>query len=112
MSVIKKINITDPTTHITTLNPIGALAGDVDYDNTNSGLQADDVQEALDEIAANMGEGTAADTTYDNTESGLAADNVQDAIDEIDLTVDSLSSSVLSITGDINDLMEILVILN
>ena len=104
MSVIKKINITDPTTHITTLNPIGALAGDVDYDNTNSGLQADDVQEALDEIAANMGEGTAADTTYDNTESGLAADNVQDAIDEIDLTVDSLSSSVLSITGDINDI--------
>ena len=104
MSVIKKINITDPTTHITTLNPIGALAGDVDYDNTNSGLQADDVQEALDEIAANMGEGTAADTTYDNTESGLAADNVQDAIDEIDLTVDSLSSSVLSITGDINEI--------
>lgn len=104
MSVIKKINITDPTTHITTLNPIGALAGDVDYDNTTSGLQADDVQEALDEIAANMGEGTAADTTYDNTESGLSADNVQDAIDEIDLTVDSLSASVLSINNDIDEI--------
>ena len=104
MSVVKKINITDPTTHVTTLNPIGALAGDVDYDNTTSGLQADDVQEALDEIAANMGEGTAADTTYDNTESGLSADDVQEAIDEIVVDINSLSSSVLSITGDINEI--------
>lgn len=65
------------------LPPIASSAADVTYDNTTSGLQADDVQEAIDELAAGAGGSTASTTTYDNTDSGLSATNVQDAIDEI-----------------------------
>lgn len=65
------------------LPAIASTAADVTYDNTASGLTADDVQEALDELAAGAGESTASTTTYDNTDSGLSATNVQDAIDEI-----------------------------
>ena len=65
------------------LPAIASTAADVTYDNTTSGLQADDVQEALDELAAGAGGSTASTTTYDNTDSGLSATNVQDAIDEI-----------------------------
>ena len=65
------------------LPAIVSSAADVTYDNTSSGLQADDVQGALDELAAGAGGSTASTTTYDNTDSGLSATNVQDAIDEI-----------------------------
>lgn len=54
-------------------------ASDISYDNTGSGLTADDVQSAIDEIA----ERDAADISYDNTTSGLSASNVQTAIDEL-----------------------------
>lgn len=54
-------------------------ADDVDYDNTESGLTATDVQDAIDEINSK----DAGDISYDNTSSGLTATNVQDAIDEV-----------------------------
>jgi len=65
-------------------NPIDTgTAADTSYDNTQSGLESDNVQGAIDELAAGAGGSTATTTTYDNTESGLQAENVQDAIDEI-----------------------------
>ena len=59
---------------------IGASAENVSYDNTDSGLTADDTQGAIDEIAPAL---TAEGTSYDNTDSGLTAVNVQSAIDEV-----------------------------
>lgn len=56
-------------------------AADVSYNNTISGLTADDVQEALDELAAR----NAAGVSYNNTSSGLTADDVQEAVDELAL---------------------------
>ena len=62
-------------------------ADNVKYDNTTSGLTADDVQEAIDEIVSTMPSPTtsleADHVTYDNTSSGLTATNVQSAIDEL-----------------------------
>jgi hypothetical protein len=53
-------------------------AGEVPYDNSTSGLTADDVQAAIDEI-----QGDASKIDYDNAVSGLSATNVKAAIDEI-----------------------------
>lgn len=74
-----------------------ATADNVIYDNTESGLEAATVQEAIDKLA---GGGTAEGTTYDNSESDLDADNVQAAIDELaaKLSSDNLET-VESITG-------------
>lgn len=61
-------------------------AANVSYDNTASGLTADDVQEAIDEVYAAIPAITtpdAEDVSYDNTTSGLTASNVQAAIDEL-----------------------------
>ena len=59
-------------------------ANDVSYDNTGSGLVATNVQDAIDEVKADIPTSLAGSAiTYDNTGSGLAAANVQDAIDEI-----------------------------
>lgn len=70
-------------------------AGDVSYNNTESGLQATDVQEAIDELAAGAGGSTSADNvSYDNTDSGLAATEVQSALDE--LTSDMKSTNAES----------------
>lgn len=65
--------------------PSGEVAADhVTYDNTTSGLTADDVQAALDEIVAEMPTTPEADdVAYDNQTSGLSATNVQAAIDEL-----------------------------
>lgn len=57
-------------------------SSDIDYDNTQSGLSATDVQEAIDELAQGGGGGSAADITYDPTTSRASATNVQDALDE------------------------------
>jgi len=65
------------------LPAIPSTAADVTYDNTQSGLTADDVQDAIDELARGGGGGSAASVTYDPTTSGLTATNVQDAIDEV-----------------------------
>lgn len=88
-------------------------ADKLDYDNTTSGLNADNVQEAIDELnnkeipfASTLSPGivqvgsnlnintstgvlSAVDTktadgiSYDNTDSGLSANDVQEAIDEL-----------------------------
>ena len=58
----------------------GGSAADVSYDNTSSGLNATDVQDAIDELAGNF---EADEISFDGTESGLVATNVQDAIDEM-----------------------------
>ena len=60
----------------------GVQAENVGYDNTDSGLTATNVQDAIDELAQG-GTVDADDVAYDNTQSGLTATNVQDAIDEI-----------------------------
>lgn len=60
------------------------IAQDVIYDNTVSGLTATNVQDAIDEVKADIPTGFSASAiTYDNTGSGLTATNAQDAIDEL-----------------------------
>ena len=73
---------------VTGVSTVSLDASLVPYDNTSSGLAADDVQEALDELAQGGGGGTAATTTYDNTQVSpsslrLSATDVQNAIDEV-----------------------------
>ena len=64
-------------------------ASAVSYDNTVSGMTADDVQEAIDELKSAIdaivvpATPTASDVSYSNTASGLSATNVQGAIDEL-----------------------------
>lgn len=53
------------------------------YDNSDSTLLADNVQDAIDELDQKIEDLDGTDIKYDNTDSGLVADNVQDAIDEI-----------------------------
>lgn len=64
----------------------GVDADEVNYDNTQSGLTASNVQAAIDEVNAKIPQGgnvDADDVSYDNTASGLTATNVQAAIDEL-----------------------------
>ena len=72
-------------------------ADNIAYDNTTSGLTADDVQEALDEIVSELpvvpSTYDADDINYDNTTSGLTATNVQDALDEIVSDIPSIPST-------------------
>lgn len=72
-------------------------ADNIDYDNTTSGLTADNVQEALDEIVSELpvvpSTYDADDINYDNTTSGLNATNVQDALDEIVSDIPSIPST-------------------
>lgn len=60
-------------------------ADHVVYDNTNSGLSAANVQDAIDELNTDISSIslTASNVTYDNTSSGLSSTNVQNAIDEV-----------------------------
>ena len=67
---------------------LGPSAENTSYDNTDSGLTAEDVQSAIDEVSSASG------ISYDNTDSGLTADDVQGAINEV---LSSLSSK-LSLT--------------
>ena len=75
-------------------------AADVSYSNTSSGLSANNVQSAIDELASSSV--SAADVTYSNTSSGLTATNVQAAIDEIQGNVNTVNA----IIGDINTILE------
>lgn len=61
----------------------GVEADNVSYNNTTSGLTADDVQEAIDELAARPTVADASDVTFDNTGTTLQATNVEDAIKEV-----------------------------
>lgn len=62
-------------------------AGDVSYNNTSSGLIADNVQAAIDKVVTSIpvipSTYSAASITYTNTTSGLVATNIQDAVDEL-----------------------------
>jgi hypothetical protein len=58
-------------------------AGEVPYDNSASGLTADDVQAAIDEIDGKVDSLDADAIPYDNSVSGLTATDTQAAIDEI-----------------------------
>lgn len=74
----------------------GGTAADITYDNTASGLTADDVQEAIDELQTEIqgitpgGNVDADDVSYDNTTSGLTGANVQAAIDELKTDIDNI----------------------
>ena len=57
-------------------------ASNVSYVNTSSGLAANNVQAAIDEVVSDIPDNAAA-LSYNNTISGLSANNVQAAIDEI-----------------------------
>ena len=62
-------------------------AANIIYDNSISGLTATDVQNAIDELVANMpvvpASYAASAITYNNAISGLTATDVQNAIDEL-----------------------------
>lgn len=98
--VIEKIKYIEQASHII-------------YDNTGSGLTADNVQSALDEIVSiiqttgvtswntrvgdvvpQAGDYTAAQVTYDNTNTGYTATDVQAAIDEADAKIEAVSQTV------------------
>lgn len=74
-------------------------SSEITFDNTGTGLSANDVAAALAELAGAF-DGTAANVTYDNTASGLIADDVQDAIDEL------AGRDELTAQSDITDLAQ------
>lgn len=74
-------------------------AQDVSYDNSGSGLTANDVQDAIDELKSDIPTGFSATAiTYDNSGSGLTATNAQDAIDELASSIGPSGS--VSVTAD------------
>ena len=92
---VKSVNGQTPTAGAVLIG-----AGNIGYDNTSSGMTADDLQEAVDELHTDLGtkantsdlaavatSGSAADVSYDNTNSGLTADDVQEAVDELNGTL-------------------------
>lgn len=66
-------------------------AEDVSYDNTVSGLEATEVQSAIDELNSEIDNMSldAGDVSYDNTDSGMQATDVQEAIDELKSDMDN-----------------------
>lgn len=72
-------------------------ARNISYDNTQSGLTADDVQEAIDEVLGEIptipSTYAASDITYDNTSSGLSSNNAQDAIGELETEISNIPTS-------------------
>lgn len=68
------------------------------YDNSQSGLTATTLQEAVDEISSKIDSSTvsssAENVTYDNTTSGLTSNNVQGAIDELGANLGEYESKV------------------
>lgn len=74
-------------------------AVDINYDNTQSGLSATNVQAAIDELEDEIdsivpgGDVDAEDVGYNNIISGLTATNVQDAIDEVVDSVESVETT-------------------
>lgn len=60
-------------------------ASDISYNNSQSGMIATDVQEAIDELKSDLGniELTANNVEYDNATSGAVSEDVQGAMDEV-----------------------------
>ena len=79
--------------NVNAVNPTVSDAGDVTYDNTGSGLTATNVQDAIDEVKADIpsipASYAASAITYNNALSGLSATNVQAAIDELKALIPS-----------------------
>lgn len=75
-------------------------AVDINYDNSQSGLSATNVQAAIDELEDEIdsivpgGDVDAEDVGYNNIISGLTATNVQDAIDEVVGSVENVETTV------------------
>jgi hypothetical protein len=63
------------------------------YDNTTSGMAANNVKDALDELKGDIGSGAAVDITYDDTVTGLGA-TVQAAIDQLDQNIAGAGNDV------------------
>lgn len=82
-------------------SPVAPTASDVSYDNTSSGLTADTVQEAIDELKSDIPTSLGANAiTYDNTSSELTADDVQEAIDEVNTKANTaLAGITTALTG-------------
>lgn len=74
-------------------------ADQVSYDNASSGLTAEDVQAAIDELDTTLDaiSQDADGIAYDNSTSGLAATDVQAALDEIDSTLDTVTSATVPV---------------
>ena len=72
----------------------GVEADNVEYDNTTSGLQATNVQDAIDEVAARPTVADASDVAFDNTGTGLQATNAQDAIEEVNTKASQSTANV------------------
>lgn len=94
------------TTVVISFDGIGSVGGSADevtYSNVTSGLAATNVQDAIDEIEAELSSLSTPDAEevfYSNLDSELTADNVQDAIDEIVALIDLING----FSGDYNDL--------
>lgn len=89
---------------LTVLVSSGAsTASGITYDNTGSGLAATNVQDAIDELEADIptipATYDADDIVYDNTGSGLTAIDVQAAIDEVVLMITTGESVTLAPTA-------------
>lgn len=65
-------------------------ATQIEYDNTSSGLSAEIVQDAIDEVVSMVGSGNAIDIVYSGS---LDSTNVQDALDELDSEKSDISHS-------------------
>ena len=89
------------------VQPSNAQASQISYDNTTSGLIADDAQEAIDEIATGLGTASAKDFTdtvrpnsHDLVESGSVYSAINNALESIytprgDLSCAELTSALL-----------------
>lgn len=88
--------------HGLTVEGSGTFSDGVVYDNTTSGLTADRLHEAVDEVNAKVNDLTASEVDYVNTTSGLTATNVQDAIDELDTEREALDLSLQAQISQVN----------
>jgi hypothetical protein len=81
-------------------------AKNITYNNTTSGLTADNVQDAVDELNDKIDNKTleAVEVSYDNTISGLSATNVQSAINELQSEKIDKSDIVTTISGTPSDI--------
>lgn len=68
-------------------------ANNISYSNTASKMDAENVQQAIDELKSQQGSGKADGITYDNTTSKLKAENVQAAIDEVNTNIKNVTDN-------------------
>lgn len=74
------------------------IATKVQYNNSKSGLPANNVQDAIDEVAAAIKQPISAEKVfYDNKNSGLESENTQDAIDKLVDILKTINASILNV---------------